>query len=95
MFISIKNIRDKDTCITGTLVQSLMSKGLKCTTDNLHASKLNIIHDEQNGFRKDYNIIDHLMSITSIIESRKLHKQSTLNFADCIDFNKAYNTNYK
>ncbi|CAG2190428.1 unnamed protein product [Mytilus edulis] len=31
-----------------------------------------IIHDEQNGFRKDRNTIDHLLSITSIIESRKL-----------------------
>ncbi|CAG2251188.1 unnamed protein product [Mytilus edulis] len=49
-----------------------------------------IIHDEQNGFRKDRNTIDHLLSITSIIESRKLRKQST--YAAFIDFKKAYDT---
>ncbi|CAC5418856.1 unnamed protein product [Mytilus coruscus] len=49
-----------------------------------------IIYDEQNGFRKDRNTIDHFLSITSIIESRKLRKQST--FAAFIDFEKTYDT---
>ncbi|CAG2196501.1 unnamed protein product [Mytilus edulis] len=47
-----------------------------------------IIHDEQNGFRKDRNTIDHLLSVTSIIESRKLRKQST--YAAFIDFKRYY-----
>ena len=49
-----------------------------------------IIHDEQNGFRKNRSTLDHLHSITSIIENRKLRKLST--FTAFIDFKKAYDT---
>ena len=49
-----------------------------------------IIHDEQNGFRKSKNTIDHLSTPTSIIETRKRRKLSTL--AAFVDFKKAYDT---
>jgi hypothetical protein len=31
-----------------------------------------IIHDEQNGFVKDRSTIDHVYTLTSIVETRKL-----------------------
>ena len=31
----------------------------------------NLLHDEQNGFRSDRSCIDHLSSLTSIIDTRK------------------------
>jgi hypothetical protein len=49
-----------------------------------------IIHDEQNGFRKSKSTIDHLSTLTCIIETRKLRKLST--FAVFVDFKKAYDT---
>ena len=48
------------------------------------------IHDEQNGFRKSKSTIDHLSTLTCIIETRKLRKLST--FAVFVDFKKAYDT---
>ena len=50
----------------------------------------NIIHDEQNGFRPSRSTLDHLSTISNIIEGRKLRRQST--FAAFIDFKKAYDT---
>ncbi|MCG7891260.1 MAG: reverse transcriptase family protein, partial [Candidatus Thiodiazotropha endolucinida] len=47
-----------------------------------------IIVDEQNGFRKNRSTIDHLSTLTNIIDARKKMKQST--FAAFIDFRKAY-----
>lgn len=44
--------------------------------------------DEQNGFRKGRSTIDHLASLTSIIESRLKKRLPT--FAAFIDFQKAY-----
>ena len=48
----------------------------------------NAIDDEQNGFRKDRNCIDHLSVITSIIENRKMCRKGT--FISFVDFSKAY-----
>lgn len=50
----------------------------------------NIISDNQNGFRKNRSTVDHIMTITSIIETRKLHKKDT--FAAFVDFKKAYDS---
>ena len=47
-----------------------------------------ILYDEQNGFRQKRSTIDHVSSITSIIETRKQCKMPT--FASFIDFRKAY-----
>ena len=47
-----------------------------------------ILNDAQNGFRKGRSTIDHVLSLTSIIETRKLKRQPT--FAAFIDFRKAY-----
>ena len=44
--------------------------------------------EEQNGFRKGRSTVDHLSTLTSIIETCKLKKLST--FAAFIDFRKAY-----
>ena len=49
-----------------------------------------VIADNQNGFRKQRSTIDHISSLTSIIETRKLHKKAT--FAAFIDFKKAYDS---
>ena len=48
------------------------------------------ISDKQNGFRKGRSTIDHISTLTSIIESRKLVKQST--YVCFVDFRKAYDT---
>lgn len=50
----------------------------------------NIINDEQNGFRKERSTIDHIGTLISIIENRKLNKLPT--FTAFIDFKKAYDT---
>ena len=52
------------------------------------AEELGIFHDEQNGFRKARSCSDHLSSLVSIIETRKLQKRST--FCAFIDFSSAY-----
>ena len=48
----------------------------------------NIILDNQNGFRKQHSTVDHIMSLTSIIETRKRNKLPT--YCAFIDFKKAY-----
>ncbi|CAG2215607.1 unnamed protein product [Mytilus edulis] len=51
-------------------------------------TELEVINDEQNGFRKSRSTIDHLSTLTTIIETRKLCKLST--FCAFVDFKKAY-----
>ena len=48
----------------------------------------NIIADEQNGFRKKRSCIDHISTLTTIIDTRKKLKKST--FCSFIDFSKAF-----
>ena len=48
----------------------------------------NIIADEQNGFREGRSCLDHLSSITQIIETRKHLKQAT--YVSFMDFSKAF-----
>jgi hypothetical protein len=47
-----------------------------------------ILDDKQNGFRKGRSTIDHLSTLTSIIETRQLKRKPT--FAAFIDMKKAY-----
>jgi hypothetical protein len=47
-----------------------------------------IIVDEQNGFRKKRSTIDHLSSLTNIIDTRTKNRQST--FCAFIDFKKSF-----
>ena len=49
-----------------------------------------VLCEPQNVFWKGRSTIDHVQSITSIIETRKLKRQST--FAAFIDFAKAYDS---
>lgn len=51
------------------------------------AEENELISDKQNGFRKNRSTIDHLSTLTNIIESRKLAKKST--FVCFVDFRKA------
>ena len=51
-------------------------------------SELEILSDAQNGFRKGRSTVDHILTLTSIIETRKLKRQQT--FTAFIDFKKAY-----
>ncbi len=55
---------------------------------SMWAENNNILVDEQNGFRKKRSTIDHVSSITSLIETRKKLKRDT--FTAFIDFRKAY-----
>ena len=50
----------------------------------------NVLHDEQNDFRCGRSTIDHLSTHSSIIETRKLRKLSTVAVFE--DFKKAYDT---
>ena len=54
------------------------------------AERNDLISEEQNGFRKKRSTIDHISSLTSIIETRKKDKKST--FCAFIDFKKAYDS---
>ena len=51
-------------------------------------SELEILSDTQNGFRKGRSTVDHIVTLTSIIETRKLKRQPT--FTAFINFKKAY-----
>ena len=54
----------------------------------------NILADEQNGYRKDRNCIDHLYVINTIVSRRIKDKQNT--FVSFIDMKKAFdNINYE
>ena len=44
--------------------------------------------DEQNGFRKDRNTIDQVISLTNLIETRQKKRLPT--FCAFIDFKKAF-----
>ena len=50
----------------------------------------NLLSDEQNGFRKSRSTLDHLSTLTSLIETRKAMKKDT--FVAFIDFSKAYDS---
>ena len=50
----------------------------------------NILADERNGFRSGRSTIDHISSLTNIIETRKLKRKQT--FTAFIDFKKAYDS---
>jgi len=63
------------------VLNNRMSKWIEST------GKLN---DEQNGFRSKRSTMDHLTTLTSIVETRMKRKQST--FAAFIDFKKAYDS---
>ena len=47
-----------------------------------------MLSDIQNGFRRGRSTIDHLSSLTTIVETRKLKRMST--YVAFIDFRKAY-----
>ena len=49
---------------------------------------LNLLHDEQNGFRGKRSCIDHLFSIISIIRNRLNQSRNT--YATFIDMEKAF-----
>lgn len=53
-------------------------------------SEHSVLHDAQNGFRKGRSTIDQVLSLTSLIDTRKLKRQST--FVAFIDFSKAYDS---
>jgi hypothetical protein len=71
------------SCSAYKLYCSILNERLrKWAEDN------NIIIDEQNGFRRKRSTIDHVSTLTSIIDTRKKKRQST--FCSFIDFKKAY-----
>ena len=54
------------------------------------STKKKLLSDEQNGFRKSRSTLDHLSTLTSLIETRKAMKKDT--FVAFIDFSKAYDS---
>ena len=69
------------------MIHKLHSYTLNCRLSSWEEEN-GVLHDAQNGFRKDRSIVDHLSTLTSIIETQKLLRKST--FAAFIDFRKAY-----
>lgn len=74
---------------------------LACSTYKLYCGVLNsrlahwaednsILSDAQNGFRRGRNTVDHLCTLSSVIESRKLRRKPT--FVAFVDFHKAYDS---
>ena len=72
---------------------------LACTTYKIFCGVLNkrlsawaekngLLYDEQNGFRAGRSCMDHVSSLTSILETRIQRKQDT--FCLFVDFSKAY-----
>ncbi len=55
---------------------------------NQWAEANGLVEDEQNGFRKSRSCQDHLSSLATIIDNRKLVGKST--YVGFIDFSKAY-----
>ena len=64
---------------------SILNKRLSKWVENEH-----ILSDCQYGFRRGRSTIDHLTSLTTIIECRKAQRKST--FAAFIDLRKAYDS---
>lgn len=54
------------------------------------AEENGVLSDAQNGFRKGRSTIDHLSSLSTIIETRKLRRKSTC--ISFIDFHNAYDS---
>ena len=85
-----KDLRDP-TNSRGLTIASAVYK-LYCSILNIRLEKFDefcqIIVDEQNGFRKKRSCIDHLVSLSNTVESRKQMKRST--FVAYIDFKRAY-----
>ncbi len=75
----------------GISLASSMYKLYTCiinTRLSIWAESNNKLVDEQNGFRKKRSTIDHVSSLTQIVDTRKKSKLST--FCAFIDFRKAY-----
>ncbi len=53
-----------------------------------HLDDEQILHDEQNGFRRGRSCVDHIFTITSIIRNKLQSKQDI--FACFVDFRKAF-----
>ena len=80
-------------CYRGITVTSALYK-LYCVILNNRLIKwekeFSVLSDAQNGFRTGRSTVDHISSLTSITETRKLKKQST--YIGFIDFRKAYDS---
>ena len=87
---SSKEIRDPGNH-RGITIAPAMYK-LFCSVLNSRLSKYvssnAYIVDEQNGYQKGKSTIDHLATLTNILETRKLQRKKT--FVAYIDFSKAY-----
>ena len=83
----------------GVCISQNVSYNTVITSKNEHISRHMLIFpsrvdvndllvDKQNGFRRGRSCVDHISSLTSNIETRKLMKKCT--YAAFIDFSKAY-----
>ena len=89
---STKDRRDPLNYRGITLTSSVYKLYCNILNDRLSRweSSNNILMDNQNGFRKNRSTVDHILTITSIIETRKINKKDT--FTAFIDFRKAYDS---
>ena len=77
----------------GITLQSCIAKAFAKVVNNRLGHYLesnNLLHEEQNGFRKGRSCQDHISSLYFIIENRMLKKQDT--YACFVDFKKAFDS---
>ena len=77
----------------GITIQSCITKAFCKVLNNRLRNYLElngIIRDEQNGFRKNRSCQDHISSLHSILENRKLNKLDT--YTCFVDFKKAFDS---
>ena len=74
---STKDCRDPLNSRGMTLTSSVYNLYCNILNDRLSRweSSNNILMDNQNGFRKNRSTVDHILTITSIIETRKINKK--------------------
>ena len=77
----------------GITLQSCIAKAFAKVINNRLGNYLeanNLLHEEQNGFRKGRSCQDHISSLYFIIENRLLTKQDT--YTCFVDFRKAFDS---
>ena len=77
----------------GITLQSCVAKAFCKVLNNrlsLYLETNNVLHEEQNGFRKQRNCQDQIFSLYCLIENRKLDKLDT--YACFVDFRKAFDS---
>ena len=80
----VGNLEDRFSRVAAQMLQVATLLGLSILRQALdHDCHMSLV-DKQNGFRKDRNTIDQVLSLTNLIETRQKKRLST--FCAFIDF---------